>query len=1093
MNKDFTLSKLFSRSTLKAPIVISDGASNTLNMNIKKHLSHHANPVCLGSCSMANSRVDHQNNTHNPGFGFTMRTRDIQAGLYLITNFKTKNITSGSLLKKRYNYSKCSLACREEGPSTHSTKCTNIDFELENGNLTTYKKNTGMCEDEFHLADVNKDGLLTHDEYPGTLETFDASDKNKDGKLTLHEATNLQLGSLACPNTMGSTCIGLHKVTGCFLKDTSYCCTIYDASGCSDSNAVCGSVGSSTHEPCLSGGRGWSRCGTDTTKYRGVNLTAYDNGNLAGGAGATDAGDSDWHGNTCHASGDDTAGCGLCTDAENNTGGWTNAHKNPVISDVTCSPTEAKGESTCQKSYVRAAQFIGGEVKTETGSITGNLYPGSGGGSLISNVLAPIAGETLTEQKSSIYATSYPQLSQIKAAIDAGVNIFRVPFMPVYIYDPSGLTTGWAKLPIYVGGDVDALTPRAYIYVPPGTDYLNYYMTTLNEIIKLGTDVKVIMDCHSYQRWCPTNIPGVSSCLAPDGDREPYLQNQAPSRKYSMDDTADHLCPFSADVDVLGVVFSDRITAAPLETFNDITGNTDKHNRITVNNVGRFGKDAYDEPKGGGNKFNTWKVNSFCKGVTNKATSADDAIAADFSINIIDDHNNVLPTDNCRLDNSNNKCYGPPTTRILGPKCTVAMWHNILKLPFQLMDTAGEKIDGIKIMQDYLKDFSDNIWIGLMNEPNEVEHDALAKTYGLLFVLFKKMGIPNKLLVEGNSWAGLHAQCDPITRGLWHDTYNRRRAEAGFDVTGQTPEEQLQDYADGKLVTEYWRAGDMNRLNDFKHQYGSLDNYFDLSETSDFSTYPCEIIYQGINTQVKLYLPKNPDGTDASIDDFDWTYDIHQYMDLNSTGGSPCSDKGESYVRTVEDMEEFTNLKPFLRWARSKSTPVTAFMSEFGVQIDSTYKCRNKLNLFLNMLEDPAHDDVIIGWTIWRAPPAISWLTANQDAQRLWSNSIIFDASNVDTNFTWAQYAGIYGDPGTPSTTHGGANKNVTGVKYFTDAPVNISVSPNYNGLENAENRDNTALAGALQFAMHELWQLNGESSAVVDWKKYVNPNWVVQ
>ena len=59
-------------------------------------------------------------------------------------------------------------------------------------------------------------------------------------------------------------------------------------------------------------------------------------------------------------------------------------------------------------------------------------------------------------------------------------------------------------------------------------------MQTLNYIIEQG--VNVIIDCHVYQRWCPMNVPGTGCCLEPGFD--------TPSRKYSMNQDTDLLCPF---------------------------------------------------------------------------------------------------------------------------------------------------------------------------------------------------------------------------------------------------------------------------------------------------------------------------------------------------------------------------------------------------------------------------------------------------------------------------------------------------------------------------------------------------------------------
>ena len=1009
MSKDFTLSKLFSKSTLKAPIVISDDASNKLTMNIKKHLSHHINPVCLGSCTMANSRVEHQNNTHNSGFGFTMRTRDIQAGLYLITNFKTKNITSGSLLKKRYNYSKCNLACREEGPSTHSTKCTNIDFELENGNLTTYKKNTGMCEDEFHLADVDKDGLLTQDEYHGTLETFDAADKNKDGKLTLQEATNQELVPLLCTEvkSMGDECKGLGDSSGCFLKDSSYCCTDYGVSGCLDSNKVCGTYGTSTPDICLSGNM-FRGC---NTKYRGVNLSAYDGGSLAGGqADTTKTGQG-----ICVDASKNPSPCGLCTDAIGNTGGYSIAHNSTANTPDTSNAMSSRSTT-------------GGNL------VKWGHYDAS------SSPLGPLNPIVL-------YATVYTLTSQIDYAVDAGVNIFRIPFMPTFI---DKLTTGWASKVIV---DPSGGKRRAYIYLPPNPEYINFYMTTVNYIIETygDKDIKIIIDSHVYQRWCPMNIPGTSSCLAADVD-----STVAPPRKYSMNKTADNMCPYKVVEATNGVNAELDALLKPInhDSWADVAGNDPKPTNITANNIGSWLDLSSGEARA--------TDGHYCKSAIDISNT---------SVTPFSDLSGNLKTNppGCIEDTSGgNNCYGPPTKRILGPDCTVTMWYNILNTEYKLLDKVGNYRTGDSgkgwpvsgTLKTYFADerVRPHIFIGLMNEPNEVNTDDLGKTYGMLFVLFRKMfDKPLTLLVEGNSWAGLHAQCDPITGGL-NDT-------SGVRI------QKLTNYANGASVAEAWRTGEMSTIK-YALDIGNGLNFFNLNpkNENDYENYPCEIIRKAIETEM------SGNGLDYYSDSEKnpWMYDVHQYMDKNSTGGNACVQQDQTKTAkptyTIEDMEKFTNFIPFMKWARHYNIKVIA--TEFGAQIQGDdaepWGCNNRLNLFIKMLEQKEYDDIIVGWTLWRAPPSISWLVSKGSPVGLWTNSIIFGP----------------GDNPWPQDSSAVFHEMYTVVKPFTDASFGAfgDISEVYKTAENEKH-----------FCMPELWSLEGgawSAKSTSFWDKYVNVNW---
>lgn len=1031
---NLTLAKLFTKSSTTLPISITDTASSKLIRNITNDLRHTPDVECDVNCTYANSREEHEHKTQNQGFGFKMLGSKLQAGKYMIMGLKHKTIESrgqGTRSRSIGNYVGCNILCEDKSSLNHSKKCTNIDFELENGSVANYSSSPVMCKDEFHLADSNKDGVLTQDEFHDSPELFSALDINDDGHLTLPEATETPhhpdpyhhvhadtVGDSYVHSHEGVSdqhthtdtddCINNGKSGKYIISDegkTNYCCTSNDASGCKDFEAVCWvstakNPGGDGPNNCLSG-RNFPDCSGSsppqpgTIRYRGINLTAYDNGNLSGQAGdRTTSGAGGTEGLDCPDI--NICGKGLCTDDTYDTGGWSESFS------INPSP-----------SYGRAVEFIAGNVSDMWSDKVKS---------------SPIA-DTLGNSDKYTYATVYPPVSQIDAAIKAGVNIFRLPFMPTFINE---MATGWAENVIMQEGGPPS---EAILYVPPSKNYLNYYMTTLNYIITQNPHVKVIMDCHVYQRWCPMNIPGTQACLEGGGGGD---TNPSPPRKYSNDAIADSMCPYAvypANLERLKNIL------APINhaDWDSVTGNPSANSTITKDNIGNFNS------KG-----------NFCKGVINKSNSTVDTRGGvDY----------LLDISSCKSDvsgdgNDANKCYGPPTKRILGPDCTVVMWYNILQSTFTLVDKKGDDLGNKMSVEDYFNQTnsstlqlnSDSVWIGLMNEPNEVETGELAKTYGALFVLFRQLGLENKLLVEGNSWAGLHAQCDPVTRGLWYST--------DTDAVVARAKE-LRDYASGTKIAEAWKYGEMAELTAISGSDASLNKYFDLNDPT-CKNYPCEIIWQGINKALAAAHPPLPtlDGKETN-----WIYDVHQYMDINSTGIQTCpsSDVSSEQIYNVEEMKRFTNFNPFIQWARSKNNPVKIFVSEFGVQIDPTYRCNNRLNLFIKMIEDPKYNDVIMGWTIWRAPPPVKWLVRNNTPVVSWTNAIIFGPEDA----LEAPYTIIYNT-----------------VAPFTTIPQNPSTT-NANNYDVDEDRK--------QFCMPALWNLKGTvAKSGFNWNYYVPENgWV--
>lgn len=562
----------------------------------------------------------------------------------------------------------------------------------------------------------------------------------------------------------------------------------------------------------------------------------------------------------------DTAG--LCTDNDSSTGGWIN-YTTKLIKESNMASPYTVGNS--------------GSV----GYSLANCTKGS--------PLQPVTKEN------SAWATSYPQPNQIDRAISQGVNIFRVPIMPTFM---KNLATGWAKAEI-------KSSESDFLYVPGNPKYFDFYMTTVDYIIKSGANV--IIDNHVYQRWCPTNIPGTFSCLEGSGPKDKV---QVSARNYSMDETTDMTCPYKLDQEGIDFFKTNNIKANWSKTdFSYIEGNTNATN-ITRDNI----------------------TNSFCARATDQSVNANTTIKAS-------DFNPSPDGPKGCTDITGKGCYGGPTKRILGIDCSPVLWYNMLNTSFTLVNKDGTSGKRYTSLKEYITDSSrkNQIWLGLMNEPNEVNTRDVGKAYGKVINVIRKMNIENTLLVEGNYWAGLHAQITPTvgTGGGTNKNITRPSAES-----------------------EGWEYEE------------------------DINIHPAQIILDEITK-----ANPNPEGLG------DWKYDLHQYVDKTSAGIHACTGDQDSHVSTLDDMKFFTNFDAFEDWA--KQNKVRAFVSEFGAQLGnppSSDNCDKKLNLFIEMIE---RSDIIDGWTIWRNSPAISWIDATIDS---WTNSVQFgplDSTTASNISTW--------------------------------------------------------------------------------------------
>ena len=647
-------------------------------------------------------------------------------------------------------------------------------------------------------------------------------------------------------------------------------------------------------------------------------------------------------------------------------------------------------------------------------------------GSPLQEIMNPVQRSPGLPPSDSPWATAYALPSQIMAAIDRGVNIFRLPMMP---QNWRQIATGWAKEGIPNG---EAEKAPEYLYKAGNCQYMNFYMTTVDFILQHAysgvqpadytpdggvgpsdwqpKDVVVIIDCHVYQRWSPMNIPATAGALDPP-----------PSLRYSMNRDTDMMCPYG--LDNTGAEYMNTALGGPAQgwahksgdhtpspiQWDNFTGNT-SNTIINVGNVQKY----------------------FCTG---KATTP---VPANYKGQLEDvfqgmNTKQTPPTYCTDTTIDGNKCYGGPTKTVLGINCTPILWYNLLTTKFVLCqhgdcipttapppcrcfnDTGVPKagfccksqtdchqctghwitptpgptptqtpptkcsiIDNYVsekglTLSDYLRPSTSrpwvttsNIWLDLMNEPNEVNTRDIGRAYGKVVKLIRYLGINNKLVIEGNYWAGLHAQMTPDKNTPNSDGVTRpdSSSEGWFYDEDTPPTSKAVETAHANYKINHDKTAFMEAI---KNSPAEIIRQEILRELGWDGKSPPDDQWAGDPKGVTSY-------DKAVISLGDWALNLHQYMDDNSTGGHACvaiqpfhgkvptptpggypggtGPDGHTYpamlpgylppipqptvaplqlIDTLAKMEVFTNFKPLEVWSTIIEKPMV--VTEFGAQL----------------------------------------------------------------------------------------------------------------------------------------------------------------
>jgi len=470
-------------------------------------------------------------------------------------------------------------------------------------------------------------------------------------------------------------------------------------------------------------------------------------------------------------------------------------------------------------------------------------------------------GASATSVAIPVYARASPIIDEVKGMLQFGMNTFRVPFRIEYVHE---LWEGtWMRK--------QNLTE----YIPPHPHYLQMVVDFMEKVLSQkapagAPPISVIFDMHAYMRWCPMGIGGTFSCLAESGYDGPI--------KYSEDPLTS--CPLSS-------VFPDH----------------SKDENICPKNPTEAMKQHYWDSAP---KFQNYTgTPNYNMHDTSPWTCP------------LDEMENVPSESRWSTCGDNN--HSPPTSekqnsysKILTQNCFMRIWEKLLNVPVSSLAFPGQCTPLYRVLNHYSNEGENSILIGLMNEPTMVDTSDLAFAYKQVITMMRsKFGLRNRLLVDGNYWAGLHAQVTPE---------DRSQQECG---------------APSSTHEGHTSSGKM----------------------------PIEVIYDQLKTISNLG---------------NWSYDVHQYFDYDSTGNWDC---GENWPEsacangTIDQVKQFVNWEKFITYCKQNDISVT--VTEFGGH--PTTRCSNWIKSFLQILQDdqyqPGKGGVLL-WSIWRVCPHSSWFAA---------------------------------------------------------------------------------------------------------------------
>lgn len=409
--------------------------------------------------------------------------------------------------------------------------------------------------------------------------------------------------------------------------------------------------------------------------WTGVNVAGFDYGNLARGSGV-------W-----------------CSDEDCDSGGWSDTR---LPEDTNCpgyggnkQPTYAPTK-VCNGDDDVPSHYNGGFGAPQDFEVK-NFGAAS---SYHRSVAIPV------------YARASPVIDEARAAIEFGMNTFRLPFRAEYVAE------------LWKGTWMEHERPD---FIPAYPHYLQMVVDYMESVLALSPPagappVSVIFEMHNYFRWCPMGIGGTFSCLeeAGYGGEIRYRKTATSSCPFSGTFPADSACPKNATPEMLKHYWDSP------PHFQNFSGTPDYNINDDASSPWSCPLDDATPPAQ--SRWETCGLNS-----------------------------NSPPAD---ASNQN------PYSKVLTKGCFIRVWEKLLKLPVSSKAFPGQCTPLYQVLAHYSDENKNCIHIGLMNEPNMVDTEQLAEAYQRLVTSLRgaPFNLENRLLIMGNYWGGLHAQVDPTDR-----------------------------------------------------------------------------------------------------------------------------------------------------------------------------------------------------------------------------------------------------------------------------------------------------------------------------------------
>jgi len=199
------------------------------------------------------------------------------------------------------------------------------------------------------------------------------------------------------------------------------------------------------------------------------------------------------------------------------------------------------------------------------------------------------------------------------------------------------------------------------------------------------------------------------------------------------------------------------------------------------------------------------------------------------------DNNHAAPSDATKTAQN-------PYAKILSTGCFVRIWEKLLQIPVSSVAFPNQCTPLYQVLAHYGDESKNSIAVTLMNEPNMVDTADLADAYRQIVTLLRgpKFKLPNRLLLMGNYWGGLHAQANP------RDRSNSTCGALSTETQGHTDPSQSPIQVIHEAISSVANLG--------KWTY-DVHQYFDFFSTGNFD---CDQVHAPRRVQALVRLHRAP-------------------------------------------------------------------------------------------------------------------------------------------------------------------------------------------------------------------------------------------